>query len=167
VRRLLALAVVVAGILTACGSGLQFRADQRLSFRVPTDRQRVAVPFTVEWSMRDFRAVGLDGSADPGRGAYAVFLDRAPMPAGKDLKWLVRDDDACTRDPRCPNAQYLADRGVSLTTDTKVVIRTLARADVGVGDEKHHVNVVLLDGKGRRIGESAWYRQFRTNRRAQ
>jgi hypothetical protein len=164
---LIGLTVIVAGILTACGTNLQFRADERLSFRAPEDRQRVAVPFTVEWSMRDFKAVGLDGSADTARGVYAVFLDRAPMPAGKDLRWLARGDDACARDPRCPSTRYLADRGVSLTTDTKLVITTLPRADSGVGDEKHHVNVVLLDGKGRRIGESAWYRQFRSNRRAQ
>jgi hypothetical protein len=36
----------------------------------------------------------------------------------------------------------------------------------GVGDEQHYVNIVLLDGTGHRIGESAWYRPFTSKRRS-
>ena len=162
-RLALALAGVVA--LSGCGLGeLQFRNDERLTFASPGERQRVTLPVTVAWSMEDFEAVGLDGSASDGRGVYAVFVDRAPMPVGKDVTWLARDDDSCLRDPRCPNPTYLAEQGVYLTTTPQVVVDRLPDPGDGVGDEQHYVNVVLLDGTGRRIGESAWYRPFSTER---
>jgi len=88
------------------------------------------------------------------------------MPVGKNLKWLARDDAGCKRDARCPDAQYLADRGVFVTTDTSVTLQTLPQQTDGVGDEQHYVNVVLLDGTGHRIGESAWYRPFTSKRRS-
>ena len=115
--------------------------------------------------MADFDAVGLDGSSDKGRGAFAVFVDRAPMPVGKDLKWLARRDKGCQRDARCPDAEYLADRGVYVTTDTSLSVDRLPNAGDGVGKEQHFVNVVLVDGTGHRIGESAWYRAFQAERR--
>lgn len=145
---------------------LQFKNDHRLTFEAPRARQRVQVPVTVSWSMKDFSLTGLDGSSDSGRGAFAVFVDRAPMPVGKDLKWLGRSDAGCKRDPRCPDKQYLADRGVFVTTDTSLTLDVLPRAADGVGAEEHFVNVVLLDGTGHRIGESAWYRPFTSKRRS-
>ncbi len=151
--------------LTGCGGGdLQFRVDDRLTFAEPGVRERVQLPVTVAWSMRDFRPVGLDGSSSDGRGVYAVFVDRAPMPVGKDVAWLARDDRSCQRDPRCPSAEYLGEQGVYLTTRPTVVVDRLPDAGDGVGDEQHYVNVVLLDGTGARIGESAWYRPFTTRR---
>lgn len=153
--------------LAGCQVGqLQFKNDHRLTFLAPAARHRVTAPVTIRWSMKDFQAVGLDGSRDRSRGVFAVFVDRAPMPVGKDLKWLAKGDNGCLRDPRCPDAQYLADRGVHLTTDTFLTLDVLPRAADGVGDEQHYVNVVLLDGTGRRIGESAWYRPFTSKRRS-
>jgi hypothetical protein len=152
---------------TACQvSQLQFRADDRLTFSAPKARALVAAPVTVAWRMSDFTPTGLDGSTDAARGAFAVFVDRAPMPVGKDLRWLARKDAGCARDPRCPDAAYLADRGIFVTTETAVTLETLPSAPQGVGDEQHYVNVVLLDGKGDRIGESAWYRPFKSKRRS-
>lgn len=154
-------------LTSGCQFGqLQFRGDHRLTFEAPKARQRVHVPFTVRWSMKDFSAVGLDGSTEHRRGAFAVFLDRAPMPVGKNLKWLAKDDPGCKRDPRCPDTQYLADRGVFVTTDTSLALETLPAQTDGVGDEQHYVNVVLIDGTGHRIGESAWYRPFTSKRRS-
>jgi hypothetical protein len=153
-------------MLQGCGGGLSFTNDKRLSFVAPAARQRVTEPVTVRWSVRDFVASGLDGSKSKDRGVFAVFVDRAPMPAGKDLKFLGRRDPGCVRDPRCPDRQYLADLGVFVTADTSVVLGTLPRQSRGVGDEQHYVNVVLLDGTGHRIGESAWYRPFRSKRRS-
>ncbi len=159
----LLLACVLA--LAGCGAGdLQFRNDDRLSFSSPAERSRVTLPVTVSWSMQDFQAVGLDGSATEEQGVYAVFVDRAPMPVGKDITWLARDDTSCLRDPRCPNPTYLSEQGVYVTTTPQVVVDRLPDAGDGVGDEQHYVNVVLLDGKGKRIGESAWYRPFTTKR---
>lgn len=153
--------------LSACSlSQLQFTIDHRLAFVAPKPRQLVHVPLTIEWKMKDFVASGLDGSHDKGHGAFAVFVDRAPMPVGKDLKWLTRNDGGCKRDPRCPDAQYLADQGVYVTTDTHVTVNVLPSAPSGVGDEQHYANIVLIDGTGHRIGESAWYLPFTSKRRS-
>jgi hypothetical protein len=87
------------------------------------------------------------------------------MPVGKDLNWLARNDRACTRQPACPDEAYLAQRGIYITTDPTVTLDHLPTADRGRGDEQHYVNVVLLDGTGRRTTESAWYLPFTSQRR--
>ena len=161
------LAIVCLVAAAGCQVGqLQFKNDDRLSFVAPQARHRVSVPVTISWTMKDFDPVGLDGSRDDGRGAFAVFVDRAPMPVGKDLRWIGHSDTSCKRDPRCPDAKYLADHGVLVTTDTSVTLDVLPSAPDGAGDEQHYVNVVLLDGTGHRIGESAWYRPFTSKRRS-
>ena len=168
-RRLGALAtgcLLLSGLAGCNASQLQFRNDHRLSFESPESRELVKAPLTVSWSMKDFEATGLDGSSDKDHGAFVVFVDRAPMPVGKDLKWLARSDSGCKRDPRCPDAKYLAERGIFVTTSTSVTIETLPSVGKGVGDEQHFVNVVLVDGTGHRIGESAWYRAFQSKRRS-
>lgn len=162
--RLSAAALCLLALSGCSVRDLQFRNDDRLEFSAPAERARVSLPLSVTWSMRDFRPVGLDGSDRDDRGVFAVFVDRAPIPVGKDLEWLARDDSACRRDPRCPNAGYLAEQGVFVTTRPQVVLERLPQASDGVGDEQHYVNVVLLDGTGTRIGESAWYRPFTTKR---
>ena len=98
-------------------------------------------------------------------GVFAVFVDRAPMPIGKDLKWLAGGDTGCKRDPRCPDPAYLADRHVFVTKKTSLTLDVLPQLTGERGDEQHFVNIVLLDDTGRRIGESAWYRPFRAARR--
>ena len=171
-RRALALgaAVLSCAAATGCSVGsvgqLQFRNDDRLSFTSPGHRELVEAPVTVSWRMQGFDPVGLDGSDADDRGAFVVFVDRAPMPVGKDIDWLLRDDRGCQRDPRCPDETYLADRGVYVTTGTSVTLETLPDAGDGVGNEQHYVNVVLVDGTGTRIGESAWYRPFQSERRS-
>ncbi|MCW2543817.1 MAG: hypothetical protein JWM40_1369 [Frankiales bacterium] len=162
--RLLLLISLLAG--SGCQiSNLQFRNDNRLEFSAPKERALVKAPVTVSWRMSDFVTSGLDGSSNEGNGAFAVFVDKAPMPVGKDLKWLARKDVGCKRDARCPDAAYLKDRGIYLTTSTSITIETLPSVGDGVGDEQHYVNVVLVDGTGHRIGESAWYRPFSSKRR--
>ena len=147
-------------------SNLQFKNDDRLSFESPKARHRVTAPVTVSWSMKDFTATGLNGSTDKSEGVYAVFVDRAPMPAGKDLRWLFRSDSGCKHDAHCPTQQQLTDRGVFVTTETSVTIDVLPQVGQGKGDEQHYVNVVLLDGTGHRVGESAWYLPFTSKRRS-
>jgi hypothetical protein len=150
-------------LLTGCApAGLQFRNDHRLSFQQPKSREVVDRPVTLRWSMRDFDPVGLDGSRDPRKGVFAVFVDRAPMPVGKDLRWLFRKDVGCVQDPACPSPDYLADRDVYLTTAASVVLAELRETYAIKGKEEHTATVVLLDGSGRRRVESAWYRPFRT-----
>jgi hypothetical protein len=160
-------ALLLVGTLAGCDIGaLQFRTDDRLSFQQPASRAKVTTPLTVSWTMKGFDATGLDGSSDSTHGAFAVFVDRAPMPVGKDLKWLARNDTGCKRDARCPDAAYLASRGVYLTTEPSLTLDQLPPVSDGVGDEQHYVNVVLVDGSGSRIGESAWYRPFQSKRRS-
>ncbi|MCW2779368.1 MAG: hypothetical protein JWN17_3093 [Frankiales bacterium] len=168
-RRRSRAALALTGLLalSACStSDLQFHNDDRLSFSAPKARALVTTPLRVTWAMQDFSPVGLDGTSSEDKGIFAVFVDRAPMPVGKDLHWLARNDSACSRDPRCPDPTYLADQDVYLTTAPRVSLDRLPDAGDGVGDEQHFVNVVLLNGKGVRIGESAWYRPFKTKRSA-
>lgn len=161
----LAVTLVVAALLTGCStSQLQFKNDNRLSFQAPAERKKVDLPLTVAWTMKDFTATGLDGTSDDGKGVYAVFVDRAPMPVGKDLRWVFRDDGSCKRDTRCPTPGALAEEDIYLTTKPTVTVANLPTKD-GVGDEQHEVTVVLLDGTGTRLKESAWYRPFRLERR--
>jgi hypothetical protein len=168
-RRRTPAALALLALLAAPGcaaEAMQFRNDHRLTFQAPAARHRVTAPLTVRWSMRGFDPVGLDGSRDRRRGVFAVFVDSAPMPVGKDLRWIGRKDTSCRRDPRCPDSKYLEDHGVLVTTDTSVTLAVLPSSPAGRGDEQHFVNVVLLDGTGHRIGESAWYRPFTSKRRS-
>jgi len=167
-RAAVGLLLMLASVtLTGCGiDKLQFTNDERLTFTFPEERTRVTAPLTVQWTMKGFEAVGLDGSSEDDRGVYAVFVDRAPMPVGKDLKWVFRDDQGCKRDARCPSLQQLADRGILITTDPQATIEVLPQVGQGQGDEQHYVNVVLLDGTGHRIGESGWYLPFKSKRRS-
>lgn len=165
-------ALLLSAVTAASGSGcavsrLQFKNDHRLTFEAPKDRGKVSVPFTISWSMKDFdTSGGLDASTDDKRGVFAVFIDRAPMPVGKDIKWIGRSDTSCKRDPRCPDQEYLASKGVYITQDATLTLDALPPAPAGVGDEEHYVTVVLLNGKGQRIGETGWYREFRSKRRS-
>jgi hypothetical protein len=161
-----ALLLVLAGSSGCQVNQLQFRNDHRLTFQAPEARHRVTAPLTIQWSMKDFDLVGLDGSRESDKGVFAVFVDRAPMPVGKNLKWLARNDAGCKRDARCPDAEFIANSGVFVTTDTSLTLDTLPQVGDGVGDEQHYVNVVLLDGTGHRIGESAWYLPFKSKRRS-
>jgi len=164
-RAAVALLVLVA--TSGCQlSRLQFKNDERLTFESPAARHRVTAPVTISWSMKDFTATGLDGSTSTDQGVYAVFVDKAPMPVGKDLRWLFRSDNGCKHDAQCPTLQQLSDRGVHVTTETSIVLDVLPQVGRGVGDEQHFVNVVLLDGTGHRIGESAWYLPFQSKRRS-
>lgn len=143
--------------LGGCADGLQFKNDHRLTFSAPQAREKVAVPVTVRWSMDDFDTVGLDGSSEPDRGVFAVFVDRPPMPVGKDLRWLFRNDPACTNIPACPDAAKLAINDVHVTTEPSLVLEQLPRVQEVAGEEPHDITVVLLDGRGRRLTESAWF----------
>ena len=109
--------VCVLAVAGCRADELQFKNDRRLTFVTPDAYDEVTVPLTIGWTMDDFEATGLDGSTDPGQGAFAVFVDRAPMPVGKDLAWVGRNDPACKRNPDCPDEQYLAEHGVYVTTE--------------------------------------------------
>lgn len=165
VRRMALVALAAALSFSAC-TDVSFRIDRRLHFLAPRDRDVVKVPFTLRWSMADFQVVG-PGQGTPTRhaGYFAVFVDRAPVHPGQSLKAVAGGDRQCKLQPGCPDTQYLADHRVYTTTGTSFTL-TQVPAVAGSRDtvQLHQVTVVLLDASGRRIGESAWTRQFKMRR---
>lgn len=171
-----ATALLLAGLcaaLTGCvPQGLAFRTDTRLTIIAPEDRTEVSLPVTIDWDIRDFEIVepGEDVDAgDEGRAGYfAVFVDGTPMPPGKPLRWVARDDTSCREVDGCPDEEYLAARGIYTTTETELVLDQLPRT--GSDDdrrERHRATIVLLDASGTRIGESAFEVVFDVDREAQ
>ena len=163
-RRLLPACLVGVSLLVSGCGDLAFRTDERLTFHSPADQSTVSLPMTVAWEMRDF-TVAAAGSQPPSEdaGYFAVFVDRAPMPPGKDVTWLARGDDSCKPSEGCPDAGYLQSAGVFTTTGTELEIERLT-GHSGSSKERHQVVVVLLDTAGKRIGESAFRVVFNVKR---
>lgn len=147
VALLLSTGIIAAGDL----GGLNFFVDDRVKIVDPGDLQQVRLPYTIRWTARQL----------PDATTFAVFLDREPMPPGKDIRWLARDDEVCAADPGCPDAQWLAPRGVHLVNEPQFELTAVADSRTrGRKLDLHTVTVVLLDSEGHRIGESAWTREF-------
>jgi hypothetical protein len=152
---------LVGLLLTSCvPDGLAFVKDERLEITTPDSLDTVTTPVTIEWEVEDFRVTGPGGSAGDDAGYFGVFVDMAPIPPGETFAWLARDDTRCLKSPGCPDRTYFADRGAYSTTETSIRLRHLPDQDAYEGHERHEVTVVLLDGTGRRTGESAWYVDF-------
>jgi hypothetical protein len=166
VRRTIAALVLAALALPGCGvAGLSFVQDKRLTFVAPEDRAEVTLPFTVDWEMADFAITGPDGSSAEDAGYFGVFVDRDPQPPGEPLGWIARDDGSCLHQAGCPDQEYLARRRVYSTSETSLTIQVLPDTELLEGRrEFHEVVVILLDGTGRRIGESAWFVEFQVRR---
>ena len=156
-------------LLPACGtSGLSFVQDERITISAPEDRARVELPLTVRWEVEDFEITGPTGRATDDAGYFGVLVDRAPPPPGRDLEWLLRDDVVCSANPECPDEAYLAARDIYSTAETSIVIDQVPEPARGERSrEFHEVTVVLLDGTGRRIGESAFGVEFELPREAE
>lgn len=161
--RLVALLLGCAVLLSGCAlRGLSFRIDDRLQILTPADREAVSLPVTVDWEISDFEVTGPDGTEDAESGYFGVFIDRAPQPPGETVEWFAKDDTSCRPADGCPDRQYLADRGVHTTDKTKFVVKNFPPPPSGQAPRRefHEVTIVLLDGSGRRIGESAFTAQF-------
>jgi hypothetical protein len=163
-RRLLPL-VALAAFGAGCGGPLQLRQDHRLRIVAPAEDAVVAPPVVVRWHVdrKAFRPRPFDGSHDAHRGVFAVFVDRAPMAPGRNIDSLAEHDAVCSVSPGCPDAAWLAEHGVFLTTRPALAFTALPVGSgrrAGAGRRRHEVTVVLLDGRGARIGESAWTRVF-------
>lgn len=151
------IALVAISLLSAgcVPQGLAFRVDDRVTVLSPRDREQVPLPVTLRWSVRDFTVVpaGTRGGRDT--GYFAVFIDGAPMPPGQPLAWVARNDTGCRPADGCPSTEYLASRGVYATSQTQLVLQQVPRVPDGKRD-RHTATIVLLDGAGVRIGESAF-----------
>lgn len=142
-------------------SGLSFVQDDRVTITAPEDRAQVRLPVTVRWDVEGFEVTGRTGRAEKDAGYFGVFVDRAPPPPGHELEWLLRDDTVCAANPDCPDKEYLAARDIYSTTETSIVIDQVPEPARGERSRQfHEVTVVLLDGTGRRIGESAFSVEF-------
>jgi hypothetical protein len=163
-----------AGLLGLCAAlsgcvpqGLAFRVDDRLTFSAPEDRATVELPVRLDWDIRDFEITPPGGDPRADAGYFAVFVDSAPMPPGKPLRWLARKDTSCRAADGCPDEEYLEARGVYTTTETELVLEQLPRGDDEDRRERHRATIVLLDASGTRIGESAFEIAFDIDREAQ
>ena len=144
--------------------GLAFFKDDRVQIVSPESHTTVKTPVTIRWQVDDFRITGPNGSSDPDAGYFGVFVDRAPVPPGKPLTYIANADDLCQATPGCPDKQYLEDHDAYSTTDTSFTLDQLPDLSAYGGHELHEVTIVMLDGRGRRIGEQAWYVDFKYDR---
>jgi hypothetical protein len=139
-----------------CGvHGLSFRQDHRVDIVSPSDRSTVTLPFDLTWTVDDFDVTGPTDRPHPGSGYFAVLIDRAPPPPGDTIESLFRGDDSCLASEGCPSAERLADGYVFPTATTRLRIDRLPPV---TADHRafHELVIVLLDGAGHRIGESAF-----------
>jgi len=164
-RRVAPLVAAVALLAQGCTPhGLAFVKDQRVDVVTPDSHATVHLPVTVRWTVHDFRVTGHDGSSNPDTGYFGVFVDRAPVPPGKPLSWVAHGDQLCLATPGCPDKQYMRDHDTYATTDTSFTLRQLPDLSAYHGHELHEVTIVMLDGDGIRIGEQAWYVDFKYDR---
>lgn len=160
--RAAAVGLVGAVMVSGCDwSSMAFVQDQRVQIITPADRSTVALPVTIRWQVDGFRITGRNGGTSPDAGYFAVFVDRPPMPPGKSLEWMAQQDDSCG-DSACGSVKNLAD--VYATTKTKLKLTRLSAPNDGRDVERHEAVIVLLDGQGQRISESAFYVRFNFER---
>jgi hypothetical protein len=115
----------------------------------------VAAPFQVAW-----RTANLPRDATQ----FLVFVDDPPIHPGQNLRALANGDPSCVPSAGCPNAAYLAARNVFLTSQHRVTIPFVADLTGIEGHDSlaiHQLTVILLDARGRRVGEYAYTQQFR------
>lgn len=164
----LATGLVVTALVSSCGfgvTGLAFQQDDRLTIVTPREREVVTLPLRVAWSHE-----GLELSEPTRAGGrpafFGIFVDRAPVPPGETVRYVARNDERCRESDGCPDEDYLASRGVFTTRDSTYTLDTLLQTAREGRREFHTVTIVLLDGHGRRIGESAWDVRFEFDRRS-
>ena len=153
--------VVVALALTGCRtSALAFRADVPVTIESPAARARVALPVVVQLTTTE--QLVQRQRHNPDRALFAVFVDQEPMPVGRTLDWVARDDDSCRLAPGCPDINYLNARAIFVTSSTTVRVDTVLTSPKGrkLSDGLHRMTVVLLDRNGRRAVEPVATREF-------
>jgi len=152
-RRVLLAVCVGATVLTACAQHPLVTTDNRLSMAQPHELQRVRLPVTIAWKARDVRATtDLNG---PGP-FFAVFVDRAPVPAGTGLHTLIDTD--CRHQKGCPDLDWFAQRHIYVTGAKRLTLSSLPTTNTSSRtgtDHGHTVTVVLVRQDGVRIDESA------------
>ena len=146
-------------------SGLQFETDNRLSIISPHQGELVGMPLTLRWAVKNF-TIDREGPGPGKRDSeyFAIFVDRAPVRPGQTLRAVASNDYQCLHTPGCPNTTYLADRGVFTTAATSFTLTSVARLNNYQNVQLHEAVIVLMNSAGQRIGESAWYIDFRLHK---
>ncbi len=163
-RRALVAGLFGAFVLSGCDlSKMAFSQDHRLRIIEPSDRSTVTLPVTLRWEVDGFRVTGRDGNSSRDAGYFAVFVDRDPIPPGKTLEWYAEQEDSCG-DSACGATEHLAD--IYTTKKMSLRLKQLPADDRDRDLERHEVVIILLDGNGARIGESAFYVRFNYERGA-
>jgi hypothetical protein len=168
-RRLGAAAALATTLLTggcANWSDLQFKQDHRLQFTSPDNYEQVKAPVEVAWKIDDFKVLPA-GSGEPptdDAGYFAVFVDQAPIKPGRTLEDVAGRDEACKRDPRCPDKRYLEAKAVYVTHQPKLDLELIPQLASKEKIQNHQLTVILLDSTGHRIGEYAWYLEFKAEK---
>lgn len=150
-----AAAIALAAALSGCSvSGLAFQEDHRVRIVSPKDRAEVELPVTIRWTTEDLEPASGDDSY------FAVFVDRAPIAPGENLRSLA--DDSCNRTEGCPDLEYFRDRYVLVTDTTSVTLDAVPNrgGQRTSAKDRHEATIVLIDADGRRIGEAAFTVEF-------
>lgn len=151
-------------VLTACDvSSMEFIRDERIRIVQPRDRSIVTLPVSLRWEIRDFAVTGKDRQGSSEGGYFAVFVDRPPIPPKATLEWYVQQNESCGDSP-CGSIENLAD--VYTTEETSLELHRLRAVRERGGVERHEVVIVLMDGAGARMGESAFHVRFGFEREA-
>ena len=155
-----ALVAMVVALLSSCTlSNLDFETDRRVSFTNPPSRATVDLPLRASWTIRDFDVTGPTDRAVDGSGYFVVLVDRPPQPPGKPVAWFARNDKTCEVTPGCPDQVWFADHDIYLVTKNSIALDQLPIVTgSGSRKERHELTVVLVDGLGRRVGETAFTR---------
>ena len=164
--RVAAAVLAMALLLSGCAvKGLGFQVDDRVEIVGPKNQATLKLPVTVRWRTKDFQVTGPGGAARPDAGYFAVFLDRSPQPPGETVEWLAKEDRTCFRSRGCPDAAWFESHNIFPTTATSFTVDALPIQTKEDRRFLHEVTVVLLDASGRRLGEGAFWVQFRVDGR--
>ena len=164
-KSLRVLGAILLALLPACTTeGLAFIRDERVRIVEPSYREELQLPATLDWEVTD-----PDLSAQIGTELmFGVYRDIDPQPPGENMEYFARNDPACMRSTECPDEQYLRQLGIQTTTETEFTWQQLPIAP-GVDLERghsdfHDVTLILVNGSGARVGESAWHIVFEIER---
>lgn len=159
--------LVVVALAAACDtSNFAFKIDNSIQILAPKARTDVALPLTFAWKDTDPPANPRVDLKDPTAEYYGVFVDNAPIKAGKPLSSLLDEDVSCELSEGCPTGEQLGDEGVYLTARTTITIDfipDLRPTSRGNTKDVHDVTIVRMRGD-ERVGEAAFRQTFFVDR---
>lgn len=143
--RLRATGAGVAAVVGLVGCGVTLPAESAVEITAPAAMATHELPLEVRWEAPRVPA-----------GGFAVFVDRAPVAPGQDLRSIARaeDDRACLDRPTCPDASWLRARGIYLVHDRAATIQSFDTVGKQRDGGVHRITVVPLDADDRRPDES-------------